>query len=157
MATVENVIHTHESALYEFLSIRFILTLLFARCGGTIGIYYCIKRCAVLYLNSGNGTFTPSPYLDAHGEVDLSMRYGILFTFVILILSIGAQQAWTSSIPPPCTMGSYPQDLALTWYSQHGREEVGEYTGFWRMGNAVTWIVIPSFYFSSFPARSRLP
>ncbi|CAA7266385.1 unnamed protein product [Cyclocybe aegerita] len=42
-------------------------------CGGTIGIYYCVKRCCVLYLNSGNGTFTPSPYLDAHGEVDLSM------------------------------------------------------------------------------------
>ncbi|KDR68822.1 hypothetical protein GALMADRAFT_1032198 [Galerina marginata CBS 339.88] len=45
-------------------------------CGGTIGIYYCVKRCSVLYLNSGNGTFTPSPYLDAHGEVDLSMRRG---------------------------------------------------------------------------------
>ena len=29
----------------------------------------------MLYLNSGIGTFTPSPYLDAHGEVDLSMRY----------------------------------------------------------------------------------
>ncbi|KAF9042270.1 hypothetical protein BJ165DRAFT_1546637 [Panaeolus papilionaceus] len=42
-------------------------------CGGTIGIYYCVKRCSVLYLNSGNGTFTSSPYLDAHGEVDLSM------------------------------------------------------------------------------------
>ncbi|KAF8880925.1 hypothetical protein CPB84DRAFT_1687402 [Gymnopilus junonius] len=42
-------------------------------CGGTIGIYYCVKRCSVLYLNSGNGTFTASPYLDAHGEVDLSM------------------------------------------------------------------------------------
>ena len=33
-----------------------------------------MKRCAILYLNSGNGTFTPSPYLDQHGEVDLSMR-----------------------------------------------------------------------------------
>ncbi|KAF8957057.1 hypothetical protein BDZ97DRAFT_1954955 [Flammula alnicola] len=42
-------------------------------CGGTIGIFYCVKRCSVLYLNSGNGTFTASPYLDAHGEVDLSM------------------------------------------------------------------------------------
>jgi hypothetical protein len=44
------------------------------RCGGTIGIYYCVKRCSVLYLSSGIGSFTPSPYLDAHGEVDLSMR-----------------------------------------------------------------------------------
>ncbi|KAF9527898.1 hypothetical protein CPB83DRAFT_907266 [Crepidotus variabilis] len=45
-------------------------------CGGTIGIYYCVKRCSILYINSGNGTFTPSPYLDQHGEVDLSMRRG---------------------------------------------------------------------------------
>lgn len=51
------------------------------RCGGTIGIYYCVKRCSVLYLNSGIGTFTPSPYLDAHGEVDLSMRYFLPFFF----------------------------------------------------------------------------
>ena len=47
-------------------------------CGGTVGVFYCVKRCSVLYLNAGNGTFTPSPYLDTHGEVDLSMRY-VLF------------------------------------------------------------------------------
>ena len=58
-------------------------TLLY-RCGGTIGIYYCVKRCSVLYLNSGNGTFTPSPYLDAHGEVDLSMRWAIYMELCIL-------------------------------------------------------------------------
>ena len=44
------------------------------RCGGTVGIYmyYCVTRCSVLYLSSGISTFTPSPYLDDHG--DFSMR-----------------------------------------------------------------------------------
>ncbi|KAF8653558.1 hypothetical protein AX16_003895 [Volvariella volvacea WC 439] len=45
-------------------------------CGGTIGVYFLVRRCAVLYLNSNNGTFVQSPYLDAHGEVDMSMRRG---------------------------------------------------------------------------------
>ena len=43
--------------------------------------YQCVKRCSVLYLNSSIGTFTPSPYLDAHGEVALSMRYFCFITF----------------------------------------------------------------------------
>jgi E3 ubiquitin-protein ligase UBR1 len=34
-----------------------------------------VKRCALLYLYGGNGTFAASPYLDVHGEVDQSMRY----------------------------------------------------------------------------------
>ena len=62
---------------FFFLSVFVISIYIFPgwfRCGGTIGIYYCVKRCSVLYLSSGIGTFTPSPYLDAHGEVDLSMR-----------------------------------------------------------------------------------
>ncbi|TFK28429.1 hypothetical protein FA15DRAFT_584399 [Coprinopsis marcescibilis] len=45
-------------------------------CGGMVGIYYLVKRGTLLYLNAGNGTFHPSPYLDAHGEADLSMRRG---------------------------------------------------------------------------------
>ncbi|TFK38761.1 hypothetical protein BDQ12DRAFT_99504 [Crucibulum laeve] len=45
-------------------------------CGGTIGIYFLVKRCSLLYLNAGNGTFAQSPYLDIHGEVDISMRRG---------------------------------------------------------------------------------
>ncbi|EAU93649.2 hypothetical protein CC1G_02879 [Coprinopsis cinerea okayama7 len=45
-------------------------------CGGMIGLYYLIKRGTLLYLNAGNGTFYPSPYLDVHGEADLSMRRG---------------------------------------------------------------------------------
>jgi Proteolysis_6 C-terminal len=38
----------------------------------------------VLYLNSSIGTFTPSPYLDAHGEVALSMRYFCFDAEVVL-------------------------------------------------------------------------
>jgi E3 ubiquitin-protein ligase UBR1 len=45
-------------------------------CGGAIGVFFLVKRCALLYLYGGNGTFAPSPYLDVHGEVDQSMRRG---------------------------------------------------------------------------------
>ncbi|KAG6907221.1 hypothetical protein DXG01_009834 [Tephrocybe rancida] len=45
-------------------------------CGGTIGIYFLVKRCSLLYLFANNGTFAQSPYLDAHGEIDISMRRG---------------------------------------------------------------------------------
>ncbi|KAA1468351.1 hypothetical protein DENSPDRAFT_833612 [Dentipellis sp. KUC8613] len=45
-------------------------------CGGVIGIYFLVKRCSLLYLHAGSGTFAQSPYLDVHGEVDTSMRRG---------------------------------------------------------------------------------
>ncbi|KAJ7366463.1 hypothetical protein DFH08DRAFT_167979 [Mycena albidolilacea] len=45
-------------------------------CGGAIGVYFLVKRCMLLYVYSNNGTFSPPPYLDAHGEVDISMRRG---------------------------------------------------------------------------------
>ncbi|KAL0063833.1 E3 ubiquitin-protein ligase ubr1 [Marasmius tenuissimus] len=45
-------------------------------CGGAMGIYFLIKRCVVLYLYGNSGSFTQSPYLDVHGEVDVSMRRG---------------------------------------------------------------------------------
>jgi len=38
-------------------------------------MYFLVKRCSLLYLYATNGTFSQSPYLDAHGEVDISMRY----------------------------------------------------------------------------------
>ena len=44
------------------------------RCGGAIGLYFIVKRCSLLYLYAGNGSFAQSPYLDVHGEVDISMR-----------------------------------------------------------------------------------
>ncbi|KIK56391.1 hypothetical protein GYMLUDRAFT_1016120 [Collybiopsis luxurians FD-317 M1] len=45
-------------------------------CGGALGIYFLVKRCIIIYLYGNNGTFAPSPYLDVHGEVDVSMRRG---------------------------------------------------------------------------------
>ncbi|KAK0502977.1 hypothetical protein EDD18DRAFT_1276884 [Armillaria luteobubalina] len=45
-------------------------------CGGAIGIYFLVKRCSLLYLYANNGTFSQSPYLDVHGEIDISMRRG---------------------------------------------------------------------------------
>lgn len=53
------------------------------RCGGTVGVYFLVKRCSLLYLYANNGTFSQSPYLDAHGEVDISMRYISHFFFEI--------------------------------------------------------------------------
>ena len=44
-------------------------------CSGPIGMYFLVKRCAMLYLYANNGTFGQSPYLDVHGEPDVSMRY----------------------------------------------------------------------------------
>lgn len=40
-------------------------------------MFFLVKRCTLLYLYAGNGSFIPSPYLDAHGEVDPSMRFVI--------------------------------------------------------------------------------
>ncbi|PCH33185.1 hypothetical protein WOLCODRAFT_111408 [Wolfiporia cocos MD-104 SS10] len=45
-------------------------------CAGPIGIYFLVKRCSLLYLYANNGSFMQSPYLDVHGEVDVSMRRG---------------------------------------------------------------------------------
>ncbi|KAJ4001502.1 hypothetical protein F5050DRAFT_1724324 [Lentinula boryana] len=46
-------------------------------CGGALGIYFLVKRCIIIYLYGNNGTFGPSPYLDVHGEADISMRRGL--------------------------------------------------------------------------------
>jgi hypothetical protein len=45
------------------------------RCGGMVGVYFLVKRCSLLYLYAGNGAFLPPPYLDMHGEIDISLRY----------------------------------------------------------------------------------
>ncbi|OBZ78673.1 hypothetical protein A0H81_00257 [Grifola frondosa] len=45
-------------------------------CAGPIGLYFLLKRCSLLYLYANNGAFGQSPYLDVHGEVDVSMRRG---------------------------------------------------------------------------------
>ncbi|GAA5897350.1 uncharacterized protein JCM6883_006667 [Sporobolomyces salmoneus] len=39
-------------------------------CGGSIGIYFLVKRNVLLFLHTDKGTFTHPPYLDSHGEVD---------------------------------------------------------------------------------------
>ena len=46
----------------------------FVRCGGMIGVYFLVKRCSLLFLNAGNGTFALAPYMDGNGEVDVNMR-----------------------------------------------------------------------------------
>jgi hypothetical protein len=50
-------------------------TNVFYSCGGVIGLYFSIKRCAIIYIFASNGAFHQAPYLDAHGEADLCMRW----------------------------------------------------------------------------------
>lgn len=45
-----------------------------ARCGMGVGLFVDIKRWVLLYLYAGSGSFSHMPYLDSHGELDLSMR-----------------------------------------------------------------------------------
>jgi len=46
-----------------------------AVCGGSIGMYLNIRKCAVLLLNGRNGSWTTAPYLDRYGEVaDAGLR-----------------------------------------------------------------------------------
>jgi E3 ubiquitin-protein ligase UBR1 len=51
-----------------------VLTILLRRCAGVVGLYYCVKRCAMLYVYGGKGSVGPPPYVDVHGEIDLAMR-----------------------------------------------------------------------------------
>jgi hypothetical protein len=64
---------THESKCIP-LCHAMLLTPWEYRCGGAIGVYFVVKRCSLLYLHAGHGAFAQSPYLDVHGEVDISMR-----------------------------------------------------------------------------------
>ncbi|BGP26637.1 E3 ubiquitin-protein ligase UBR1 [Rhodotorula toruloides] len=43
-------------------------------CAGSVGLYYLIKRNAILYLHADRGAFSTPPYLDSHGEVDVGAR-----------------------------------------------------------------------------------
>ena len=66
--------YAYEGVSEELTCGGLVLICLICRCGGAIGVFFLVKRCAVLYLYANNGAFTPSPYLDAHGEMDSSMR-----------------------------------------------------------------------------------
>lgn len=46
------------------------------RCGGEVGIYIVVRKgITVLLCEDAKGTFVNLPYLDAHGEVDVSLKY----------------------------------------------------------------------------------
>ncbi|WVO13455.1 hypothetical protein L204_101071 [Cryptococcus depauperatus] len=45
-------------------------------CGAVVGMFADIRRWTLLYLYAGSGSFGPMPYLDTHGELDVSMRRG---------------------------------------------------------------------------------
>ncbi|KAK8854813.1 hypothetical protein IAR55_003552 [Kwoniella newhampshirensis] len=43
-------------------------------CGSVVGMFVDIRRWVILYLYAGSGSFGHMPYLDVHGELDVSMR-----------------------------------------------------------------------------------
>ncbi|WVQ99973.1 hypothetical protein IAU59_007116 [Kwoniella sp. CBS 9459] len=43
-------------------------------CGAVVGMFVDIRRWVILYLYAGSGSFGHMPYLDEHGELDISMR-----------------------------------------------------------------------------------
>ncbi|WRT68366.1 uncharacterized protein IL334_005342 [Kwoniella shivajii] len=45
-------------------------------CGAVVGMFVDIRRWIILYLYAGSGSFGYMPYLDQHGELDISMRRG---------------------------------------------------------------------------------
>lgn len=43
-------------------------------CGGATGMFVDIKRWLLIVMYAGSGSFGHMPYLDSHGELDISMR-----------------------------------------------------------------------------------
>ncbi|KAK4193490.1 E3 ubiquitin-protein ligase [Podospora australis] len=46
------------------------------KCQKNIGLFINIRKCCVLYLARGSGSFSHAPYIDRYGETDLGLRYG---------------------------------------------------------------------------------
>lgn len=119
--------HTREYAVSICSSLPEELLTNWGRCGGAIGIYFLVKRCSVLYLYANNGTFAQSPYLDTHGEVDISMRcVRWLLVWLTLLMTRGLQTR-PATISPSFKMGRYPQDMAQPWYPHSHCQEAGEH------------------------------
>lgn len=87
------------------------------RCGGIVGLYFLVKRCAMLYLSAENGTFGPSPYLDIHGEVDLAMRSVLFSLYTHQRLSNRSFQTGPLAIHTPSTHGRAEKDMAKPRHS----------------------------------------
>lgn len=45
-------------------------------CGGNVGLFFKLKANVIFILYYSKGTFTFSPYLDSHGEVDVGLQKG---------------------------------------------------------------------------------
>ncbi|KAL7268027.1 E3 ubiquitin-protein ligase ubr1 [Rhizina undulata] len=44
------------------------------KCAVNVGIFINIRKCCVLFLHHGHGSFAVAPYLDRHGETDWGLR-----------------------------------------------------------------------------------
>ncbi|KAF2083417.1 hypothetical protein K490DRAFT_51742 [Saccharata proteae CBS 121410] len=45
-----------------------------AKCGAPIGLFINIRKCMLLLTHDDKGSWFPAPYLDKHGETDMSLR-----------------------------------------------------------------------------------
>ncbi|KAF2147432.1 uncharacterized protein K452DRAFT_240900 [Aplosporella prunicola CBS 121167] len=45
-----------------------------AKCGGNVGLFINIRKCMLLFSHYTNGSWFAAPYLDKHGETDMSLR-----------------------------------------------------------------------------------
>lgn len=68
----------HTSPLPSRLDKGMVLTFPFHRnrCQKTIGLFINIRKCCVLYLSRGSGSYSHAPYVDRYGEVDMFLRSG---------------------------------------------------------------------------------
>lgn len=92
-----------------------------------IGVYFLVKRCSLLFLNAGNGTFALAPYMDANGEVDISMRYVSIQQVDVCLLTGFVDQTRPPPVPSFCEMGRRTQDLAQPWYPDNRCEKAGSH------------------------------
>ncbi|RYP56455.1 hypothetical protein DL771_011774 [Monosporascus sp. 5C6A] len=46
------------------------------KCQGNVGIFINIRKCAIIYLHRGSGSFSNAPYIDKWGETDVGLRHG---------------------------------------------------------------------------------
>jgi hypothetical protein len=112
-----------------------------------------IKRWLLIYLYAGSGSFGHMPYLDTHGELDLSMRWVLLSSCQRRAFSTGPERhsslhaieerSLTRQTDAPAVHASWedgraPQgDLATTYHPALNGQKAGADFGRWRLGHVL--------------------
>ncbi len=108
------------------------------RCGAVVGMFVDIKRWVLLYLYAGSGSFGHMPYLDSHGELDISMRW-VRYSHVQLVLKLCRSQPWTPAIHASGADGrAETSDLVTTRDPASNSEAIGIDFRWWRLGMSLS-------------------